>query len=101
MSPSVLYNIVVPDGAKPSISGRFNANRHNSNLGRYSPLQNTIPLAEFNATPDDDLPFINENTEYANKASTFSSTLNKESGTVADYIVLSSEDSYEEVNFIT
>lgn len=82
---------------KPSISGRFNANRHNSNLEDMPHSQNTIPLAEFNATPDDDLPFINKNTEYANKASTFSSTLNKASGTVADYIVLSSEDSYEGV----
>ncbi|XDB51458.1 hypothetical protein ABFV05_005074 [Capra hircus] len=96
---SVLYNIVVPDGAKPSISGRFNANRHNSNLEDMPHSQNTIPLAEFNATPDDDLPFINKNTEYANKASTFSSTLNKASGTVADYIVLSSEDSYEGGDF--
>ncbi|KAM7243262.1 hypothetical protein CapIbe_005756 [Capra ibex] len=96
---SVLYNIVVPDGAKPSISGRFNANRHNSNLEDMPHSQNTIPLAEFNATPDDDLPFINKNTEYANKASIFSSTLNKASGTVADYIVLSSEDSYEGGDF--
>lgn len=54
-------------------------------------------MAEFSVIPDNDLSFISKNTDKINnRASIFSSSLNKAASTVADSIVLSTEGSYEE-----
>lgn len=92
---SILYNNAVPDGAKTTILARSNANKHKSNLADIPHSQNNIiPFAEFNVTPDD-ISFINKNTEDTNRASMFSSSMNKAASTVADSVVLSTEGSYE------
>lgn len=91
------YNNDTPNEAKPTISAILNANKHKPNLADMPHSQNNItPLAKFNVIPDDDLPFIGKNTEKANnRASLFSSSMDKAASTVADSIVLSTEGSYE------
>lgn len=93
---SVLYNNAAPGGAKSTIPARFKVNKHKSNLEYVPPSLNFIPLAELSVTPDNDLPFINRNSEEENnRASLFSSPMNKAASTVVDPIVLSTEGSYE------
>lgn len=90
------YNNDVPEEAKATISAKLDANKRKPNLADILHLQNNIiPLAEFNVIPDDDLPFIGKNTEKAtNRASIFSSSMNKAARTMADSIVLPTERSY-------